>query len=315
MTYYFLDGGGGWRYIIPHIRKGDTIIGSNNSINDFFENFSEANVIRLKTRPSMYDKHGFLRNILSAKKEYKKYFRHIKNDNIVLFGGLTTITFFYYMKKLARHNKIQLAVPNKDFKFFRSKPRFTKYYIPLKIIGYLLGIDAGVTILLGRPMWYLKEKTIKKYDYMIYKQKEPKIRMPDKYKELLKGKKNLVLLNDFSTLCENQTEIFDYINKLFRPEDTILKDHTRNPNLNCNPRFKCFPSYIPSEILINSYDWDNVVSIYITKSLLLDTEKKKISLYNFFKWKFPVSDDWIQKYNDCHVFLPEDEAELKVFLK
>jgi len=315
MSYWFVDGGGNWRKLLPLLGKDDVIIGSNDNINNFFDEFSDASVIRLETPTSLYGG-SVVKNIINAKREYKKYFKDIENEKICLFGGLKTITFFSYMKKLSKSNMIFFVVPDRpDFSFFRQTDSWFLKSIPMKLIGYSLGIDIGITKLLDKPMWYLKEKTIPKYGLMKYSDKEPVVEMPDKYKKLLSGKDTLLLLNDLGTLVHSPHIVSKMISESVDFDKTIVKNHTRDPEIfgKLN-EFDRFPSFVPAEILINNHEWKYIISVYISKSMMTDIDTKKLSLYKIFDWKIPVSVQWIGKCDEYNVKLPKNIEELEVML-
>ena len=312
MAYWFLDGGGGWRFLVPYVKKEDTVIGNPN-INKFFERFIGCKTIYLKTPSSLYDgsKFSFLRNIISSKKEYNEYFKKIRGEEFYTFGGLTNIVYFSYLRKLSKHNKVTYVAKSRTHGY---KEYYNKHWVLMKIIGFLMGINVGITKLLGNPLWYMKQKTVDKYQYLKYEMVEPSIDFPKKYKKLLEGKKTLILLNDFSTLANNADDIFESLVDIFESKTTTVKNHTRNPPIPKEFDFDLFPSYIPAEILITSHYWENIVSIYITKSLLKKTKSRKISLYYLFNWKHPVNDEWIEKYKRSNVLLPKTRTELNKIL-
>jgi len=318
MGLWFLDGGGGWRYVIPYIKKGDTVVGTNNSINRFFEEFTEANVVRLRARPSLWDGsvRSVFRNILISRKEYKEYFRGITGQRIYLFGGLTAITFFSIVKKLRKNNTIVYVAKRRETIYHRTY-RKTPYWIPMKIIGFIMGIDVGVTKLLGKPLWFIKEKTLGNYEYLKYELKEPKIEIPKKYRKLLKRKDTLLLLNDLETLHKFPETISDNVACLLDKERTIIKNHTREPKIFGElSEFDKFPSFIPSETLINSYNWKYVISIYASKSMIYKTDSCMISMYNMFDgWINKVNEGWFKLYFGHGVLMPKNEKEFKEIVK
>jgi hypothetical protein len=306
MSYWFLDGGGAWRYVIPHLQEGDTVIGSNPNINKFFREILGVKTIDLKTPPSLYP--FFLSNIIRAKLEYRKHFKHIKNDKFCLFGGITTITWFSYFKKLSKNNEISLVVPDdKSFKFFRQTEAKTLYRYPMKLIGRLMGLNIGVMDQLGRPNWYLKEAEIPNLILTKYKKIEPKIDLPDEYLK----KNYILLLNDLGTLAADAKAVSDKVAELLDPSKTIIKNHTRDPEVFGKLKdFDFLPPFIPAELIINAKEWDAIICVWVSKVLLYKTNIKKVSLYHLFNWTHPVNDEWLGWCKDEHVHMPKTEEKV-----
>jgi hypothetical protein len=315
MSYFFLDGGGGWRYVIPHISKTDTVIGSNSSINNFFQEFMNVPIIKLQTPPTLFGNNkNPLYNAFQANREYDRYFKQLKNEDIYLFGRVATVVFFSYLNKLSKNNRIHFLVPHDKEGtewFFNHKPYHSMYTPPLKLIARLLGINIGVMRTLGRPMWYLKKQTVSSYDFVQYKREEPRISIPDKYKKLMKQKTTLLLLGDLKTLTNDYEAVSNMTASLLDPKKTIIKNHTRDPPL-FGPlkTFDMLPSYVPSELLIHSFDWEYIVSINLSKTLQLETDATKVSLYNLVDWNFPFTKERITTFTDKNVILPTKKEEV-----
>ncbi len=314
MSYFFIDGGGGWRYIIPYVQKKDTVIGSNHNINKFFKEFIQCNTINLKTPPTLYP--NVPKNIITARKEYNKHFKHLKDEDIYLFGRFATITFFSYINKLCKTNFIHYLLQNdRELNLNQKTKTNYLYYIPMKLICKIMGVDLGITKSLGKPMWQLKENSIEKYNIVKYEVKEPEVKFPKEYKELLNGKDTLVLLNDLETLAVDPLKHSDMLAELLDFEKTIIKNHTRKPKIfgKLNA-FDRFPSYVPAEIIFNNHKWKNIISLYISKTSLNPTKAKYISLYNLIHWKNPVTEEWIESITNKGTILPNTKKEFKELL-
>ena len=316
MSYFFLDGGGGWRYIIPLIKEEDTVIGSNDSINNYFNTFTKCNTIKLRSKPTLYP--NIILNIILFFIDYYTHFRKLKNEDIYYFGRVSAITFFSHLNRLSKNNKIHLLAP-KD----RGDPRkwyfeqnifVPRYNFLLNAIKRILKVDAGVKLKLDKPMWYLKENTISSYDFVFYDRTEPVVSFPKKYKSLLKKKKTLLLLNNLPRVMNNPLESSNIVASLLDKEHTIIKNHTRNPEiLGDLSKYDQFPPFIPAEILISNHDWDYIISVYISKTFLTNSKPIKVSLYNLFNWKHPVPDTWIKRNRiiENGVRLPKTKEEFK----
>ena len=140
----------------------------------------------------------------------------------------------------------------------------------------------------------------------------------DKILELIpEDKDTLLLLNDMSLLCKDPVYIGDYVAGLLDRKRTILKNHTRDPELfgglSC---FDRLPAFVPSEIVMRVYSFRFIVSVYMTKSLLFPVEGIKICLYPLIEWSelgvVPVY--WYKLLVDHEVLLVTDEDMLdKIF--
>jgi hypothetical protein len=329
MSYWFIDGGGGWRFLIPHIKTTDTVVGSNPQINRFFKEIIGTNVVELKTPPSLFGKSflSVIPNIIRSKLEYRKYFKDIWCTSIYLHGGLTTITWFSYINKMSKYkaNSIYLVVPNKkNFSFYKRD--YHSIYTPfLKFIGLLMGVKIGITENFpGEPNWYMRitpkpitddsgnliEKSVDRYGLYLIKMEEPNVSLPEKYTTLLNGKDTLLLLGYIGETIENPLQSSNEVANLLDKKTTIIKNHIRDPEIFGDLKsFDVFPSFIPAEILINALNCKNIISVYPSKSLYVSTKSKKISMYRMFNWVDPVPESMIDKYVECGVKLPKTKEE------
>ena len=316
MSYWFLDGGGGWRHLINYMQENDTIVASTKNITTFFKEITSYHTINLRARPSLYENSLFSvpKNIYYAKKDYDKYFSSIKNETIYVQCKYTAITFFSYIKKLRKNNTIIFVKKNDNN--FNEKEYYGLHWIPMKLIGYILGVDVGIKKLLNRPLWYLKEKTLGDYTSLTFKQKEPNITLPPKFMAMLENKDTLVLLNDLETLAYSPRYHSDKIAQLLNKKTTIVKNHTRNPKIyGVFNDFRQFPSYVPAEILITNHKFKNIVTLYISKTSLHKSDARKICAYNMIDWKIPVTEQWIQDVTKHNTHLPKDEKEFRRLLQ
>lgn len=318
MTYWFLDGGGEWRHLINYMCPQDKVIGSNTNINKFFQEFTPFTTINLRCKPTLYEGSflSIIKNIFRVRKDYKEHFSHLRNEIIFADCVVATLSFFSFIKKLSKHNRVFFCARKGviDEKF-NLKEYYGLHWLPMKLIGLILGVNINITKVLDKPLWYVKKGRLGEKGYMEYNLVEPTITFPIKYQALLEGKDTLVLLNDLKTLAYSPRNASDMVASLLDKETTIVKNHTRNPKIyGTFNDFMQFPEYMPAELLIANHKWKNIITLYVSKTSLHDSDAKKICAYNLIDWKIPVKAQWIYDVTKHHTLLPKTKEEFKEML-
>ena len=191
----------------------------------------------------------------------------------------------------------------------------------LKLVAkLLLGLNVGIKIIHGRPVWFLKKDTIPVYEFFNVKPEEPKIRYKGIVEEI-GNRDTLVLSTDIKPLCYDHLAISNKIAKSLEKQKAIVKSHPRDFSLyGFMMIYKRLPRFIPAELLMQ-YNWKYIIGFYCSKSLISAkklTAAKVITLMNLYKWKHPKSDfkdDWEQRMKDAGVLVPSSFDELERLLE
>jgi len=326
MAIWFIDGGGAWRYCLPHIKKDDTIVGSGPAINQYFKEFHNCKVIELKHNPTLVTDRklsSVYRNMVDAEKDYNKYFKNIKNEDIYLFGRVAVFTFFSFIRKLSKNNNIHLVciggkISDKDFFIHTDMEHSHRSFFMKLFAWYFYDLKINIKTVRGNPQWVLHEESIPLYDFFYIEPDEPRLENK-KIDQLLDGKDTLLLMTDLKNITQNYMMASDQIARWVGGKNTVAKSHTQDFKLYGRMNdLQLLPYYIPAELLMN-HKWKNIIGAYSSKALLSAkklTDAKIITCIDLYEWKYPIDKlSWMLRMRSAGILIPETFEELKEMIK
>ena len=272
------------------------------------------------------NKWHIISNIIKANKEYNKYFKGLKNQDIYLFFSSWSVVFLSYVSKLAKNNKVILLRMEEDDKDVIPEYKGLISVVMKLIAKWFLNVDTKILCkhTVKTPAYELVRESIPNMEIVVYDKFDGEI--PDIFKEdpLIKNKRILFLSSEIESEGANMGDvkkITNYVYHIFEkyyPDEYVIKGHPRDGII----YFDMLKSkhIIPHTILLETllgHDWDYIISYYSEglMSAKLRTHAKVISLLHFWKWEdIERKEGVIERHNRVGVLMPKTLEELKVVL-
>ena len=268
------------------------------------------------------DKWHLIFNIIKANREYKKYFKDVKEQTIYLFFTSWAVVFLSYVSKLSENNKVVLLRMKNDDKDVIPEYKgmlawFMKFIAKhfLKVETKILCKHASKT-----PAYELIRESIP-MAIIVYDKFDgefPNIFVKD---ETIKDKKILFLSSELESEGANMKDIEKITNYLYSfletyyPKSYVIKGHPRDGIVYFD--MKNSKHIISHTILLETllgHDWKYIISYYSEGlvSAKLRTNATVISLLNFWEWKdTPRKKDVIKRQKKVGILMPETIEELR----
>lgn len=274
---------------------------------------------------SKHDKWHLISNIIQANREYKRYFKGLKNQEIYLFFSSWAVVFLSYVSKLSKNNKVILLRMKDDDKDIIPEYKGPKAIFMKLIAKWFLKVDTKILCkhTAKTPVYELIRESIP-MEIKVYDKFDGEF--PDIFKEdpSIKGKRILFLSSELESEGANMDDIEHITNYLYSfletyyPEDYVIKAHPRDGIV----YFKMTESKyeISHTILLETllgHNWDYIISYYSEglMSAKLRTTAKVISLLHLWKWKdIARKEDVIKRQAKVGILMPKTLEELKEIL-
>lgn len=314
--------------LLSLIKEGDTVIVASKNLLDFFELYKRENEKNFGILSCDFNTNGIYKknwykipfDWFKSRRFYKNELSKVKNENVYFFSTAYTLTFFYFIKKMSKNNRIFYCKDKFDKKI--KEDEHTKFYILRTLIYWMFNIDVFLY-----PTEGTQYPRVKKKFFDECKIETVEIApLNDIYKikmNIPKEKEVLLLTDDFPAFHLSDEKTFtDDMNVLY----DILADF--NYVIKTHPDGRCLygkmaqnkdfiDSYIPAEFVLG-HKWKFIIGICSTVLMRAEKGTKSIALIKCIRWS---SDEermkplnWLQKYGP-NVIIPENFDELRNLLK
>jgi len=310
------------------------IVATTDQIEQFFREFTNFKVIRVKVHPDLINrksKYRLLFDIIKSKLEYRKLFKHYSNAEIYFCGDSYALVIFSYLKKLSRNNKVIRCFPKpeKTTVEFPIEHSF-RAYIMRWIAKWLMGVETEIRHKTGIPFWQLNKKF---YDNIqIIDNYKGNKKSLEKYMlklDILKGKEVLVAIEDSvnagtvekEEFISKMDEMIDILDELY-PKKYVIKPHPRLNRLygKMATGKDVIPPYVLSEFLMQN-DWKVVIGLD-SSTLIKATEETNslvISLIDAIDYIDAniknMYRDWLAQQSQKSIMIPSNMKEFKKLLE
>ncbi|MEM4258241.1 MAG: hypothetical protein QXL17_03700 [Candidatus Thermoplasmatota archaeon] len=294
----------------------------------FFKENTNADIIVPNVHPNLITaqtKWKLFYNVLKARKEYKRLFKNINNDEIYLFFTSWSVVFLSYVKKLSKKNKVFLVLSEKNpHKFSFQKQKGVIPFFMILVAKIFLGVDVYILNKAGRFAWELNREKIN-FEIIMPSPLDTQPAKTGKYQHLLKGKTVLFLGDDLvsegaieESVVNITNTLMDILDERFK-DKYVIKPHPREHTLYGRMAHSdhVISPYILAETLMN-HDWKYIIGYY-TEALFAakrTTKATVISLLHLWTWTNPVLKEyWQKEFEQNNIIMPRTVEELKEILK
>jgi hypothetical protein len=281
-----------------------------------------------KVHPNLITKGNkwhLISNIALANKEYNRYFKDLKGQEIYLFFTSWAVVFMSYVSKLSKHNKVILLRMEEDDRDVIPEYKGLTAFAMKLIAKWFLKVDTKVLCkhTAKTPAYELNRESIP-MEIIVYDKFDEE--MPDVFidDEVLAGKSILFLSSKLESEGADMQDIEKITNYLYDiletnyPKSYVIKGHPRDGIIYAKMKDSkhILSHQILMETLLN-HDWKFIISYYseALMSAKIRTNANVISLLHLWKWADQERKEGvIQRHNRVGVLMPKTKEELKRLL-
>jgi hypothetical protein len=307
---------------------GDYTIICPSEMAPFFRKFTDTYVVVPWVIANLFDRKNLWNlplNLARLWRNWHTYFSKVRGQNIHVFFTSWSLSYFWFIRKLEKHNVVHYWLPEENYPFRNQFFPLQKDLISAVMRWFarlVLGLDLDVMDK-SVPAYELKRSGLMQHLHEVDRMSVYKKLMKDS--SLVKDMDVLFLSENVTTEGADLRSVEIISNQVKTMLDTLfgdrwcLKGHPREPDVYGNFEYAqhVLSRYILVEVLYG-HPWKVVMSYYsealITAKEL--TDAKCISLMELFEWgNKELKKYWRDRFKRFGVLCPRNVKELKEMLK
>jgi len=286
----------------------------------FFRQFTSAHVVVPWVLPNLFDRKNLWNlplNWVRMLRNYYRYFSDIKNEHVYVFFTSWALTYMYFIRRLSKHNKVELLVPEDN----HSK---TPQYFPVQkglvaaTMRWFSCLCCGVkTYILDKnvPAYEIVRTSLPWHEHLWDTNKWDVYKKYMKNSALVEGMEVIFFSENVTTEGADEESVVYVTDRLYEMLEKkfdnryCVKGHPREPDIygRMNYAKHILSRYILAETLM-AHPWRFIISYYSESlvSAAMMTDATVISLINLFDWSNKeLKQYWLKRFKEYDIKCPK----------